>query len=192
MHSNRQPILYIIAGPNGAGKTTASFNVLPTLLNCREFVNADEIARGLSPFDVEAVAIQAGKLMLERIEFLLMQRQTFAIETTLATNSYTNLVSRAQRLGYEVHLLFFWLSSPEVAYERVARRVEEGGHNIPRGVIERRYWRGLRNLFEKFLPIVDYWAIYDNNSTTNLIAEKDSVFDEITFLKVKNLCQKKI
>ena len=192
MHSSRQPILYIIAGPNGAGKTTASFNVLPTLLNCREFVNADEIARGLSPFDVESVAIQAGKLMLERIEFLLKQGQTFAIETTLATTSYTNLVSRAQGLGYEVHLLFFWLSSPEVAYERVARRVKEGGHNIPGGVIERRYWRGLKNLFEKFMPIVDYWAIYDNNSTTNLMAEKDSVFDEITFLKVKNLCQKKI
>ena len=117
MHSSQQPILYIIAGPNGAGKTTASFNVLPTLLNCREFVNADEIARGLSPFDVESVAIQAGKLMLERIEFLLKQGQTFAIETTLVTNSYTNLVSRAHALGYEVHLLFFWLSSPEVAYE---------------------------------------------------------------------------
>ena len=191
MHSSQQPILYIIAGPNGAGKTTASFNVLPTLLNCREFVNADEIARGLSPFDVESVAIQAGKLMLERIEFLLKQRQTFAIETTLATNSYTNLVSRAHALGYEVHLLFFWLSSPEVAYERVARRVEEGGHNIPRGVIERRYWRGLRNLFEKFMPIVDYWAIYDNNSSSALIASSSNNTDINTLNKIKTECQNK-
>lgn len=191
MHSSQQPILYIIAGPNGAGKTTASFNVLPTLLNCREFVNADEIARGLSPFDVESVAIQAGKLMLERIEFLLKQGQTFAIETTLATTSYTNLVSRAQGLGYEVHLLFFWLSSPEVAYERVARRVEEGGHNIPRGVIERRYWRGLKNLFEKFIPIVDYWAIYDNNSSSVLIASSSNNTNNNTLNKIKTECQNK-
>ena len=191
MHSSQQPILYIIAGPNGAGKTTASFNVLPTLLNCREFVNADEIARGLSPFDVESVAIQAGKLMLERIEFLLKQGQTFAIETTLSTTSYTNLVSRAQGLGYEVHLLFFWLSSPEVAYERVARRVEEGGHNIPRGVIERRYWRGLRNLFEKFMPIVDYWAIYDNNSSSVLIASSSNNINNNTLKKIKTECQNK-
>ena len=191
MHSSQQPILYIIAGPNGAGKTTASFNVLPTLLNCREFVNADEIARGLSPFDVESVAIQAGKLMLERIEFLLKQGQTFAIETTLATTSYTNLVSRAQGLGYKVHLLFFWLSSPEVAYERVARRVEEGGHNIPRGVIERRYWRGLRNLFEKFMPIVDYWAIYDNNSSSVLIASSSNNINNNTLNKIKTECQNK-
>ena len=191
MQSSQQPILYIIAGPNGAGKTTASFNVLPTLLNCREFVNADEIARGLSPFDVESVAIQAGKLMLERIEFLLKQGHTFAIETTLATNSYTNLVSRAQGLGYEVHLLFFWLSSPEVAYERVARRVEEGVHNIPRGVIERRYWRGLRNLFEKFMSIVDYWAFYDNNSSSVLIASSSNNTDNNTLNKIKTECQNK-
>ena len=185
MNSNNKPILYIIAGPNGAGKTTASFSVLPTLLSCREFVNADEIARGLSPFDVDSVAIQAGKIMLERIEFLLNQRQTFAIETTLATKSYTNLVARAKESGYEVHLLFFWLSSPEMACERVETRVREGGHNIPLPVIVRRYWRGLQNLFEKFIPIVDYWAIYDNNSSTRLIADKDKIFEIGTFLKMK-------
>ena len=183
----QQPILYIIAGPNGAGKTTASFNVLPTLLNCREFVNADEIAKGLSPFDVESVAIQAGKLMLERIDFLLCQKVTFAIETTLATGSYTKLVSKAKMLGFEVQLLFFWLKSPDIAYERVARRVQEGGHNIPLDVIERRYWRGLANLFEKFMPIVDYWAIYDNNNVSgSIIAETDMVFDQTNFNKIKN------
>ena len=126
-----KPILYIIAGCNGAGKTTASYSVLPDLLNCREFVNADEIAKGLSPFNPESVAIEAGKLMLQRINLLLCQRKTFAIETTLATRSYASLIKRAHEKGYQVVLLFFWLSSPEMAIERVAKRVSEGGHNIP-------------------------------------------------------------
>ncbi|MDE5941645.1 MAG: zeta toxin family protein, partial [Muribaculaceae bacterium] len=101
------PTLYIIAGCNGAGKTTASYSVLPDLLECREFVNADEIAKGLSPFNPESVAIEAGKLMLQRIDLLLSQRKTFAIETTLATRSYSSLVKRAQKNGYHVVLLFF-------------------------------------------------------------------------------------
>lgn len=122
----QKPNLYIIAGCNGAGKTTASFNVLPQILNCREFVNADEIAKGLSPFRPESVAIQAGKLMLERIESLLHENVSFAIETTMATRSYKNLVLRAQEKGYNVSLLFFWLESPEMACERVHKRVSEG------------------------------------------------------------------
>ena len=105
----QQPNLYIISGPNGAGKTTASYNLLPQVLHCPNFVNADEIARGLSPFAPEAVAIQAGRIMLQRIEELLPQRVDFAIETTLATRSYVRLVRRAQALGYKVHLIFFFL-----------------------------------------------------------------------------------
>ena len=128
---NYHPILYIIAGPNGAGKTTASMNILPDLLDCKEFVNADEIAKGLSPFKPEEVAVQAGKLMLERINSLLSLRVSFAIETTLATRSYKKLVEQAQSLGYSVQLLFFWLESPEMACQRVAKRVSEGGHDIP-------------------------------------------------------------
>ena len=131
--------LYIISGCNGAGKTTASYSVLPKLLDCKQFVNADEIAKGLSPFCPESVAIQAGKLMLLRIEELLATDETFSIETTLATRSYSELVKRAQEKGYKVTLLYFWLSSPELAVERVARRVREGGHNIPKDVIYRRY-----------------------------------------------------
>lgn len=104
--------LYIIAGCNGAGKTTASFTVLPEMLNCREFVNADEIAKGLSPFNPEGVAIQAGRLMIDRIIHLLKDGETFAFETTLATRSYVNLIQRAQKRGYFVTLLFFSLSSP--------------------------------------------------------------------------------
>jgi len=154
--------LYIISGCNGAGKTTASYTVLPEVLDCREFVNADEIARGLSPFNPESVAIEAGRLMLERIECLLGLGASFAIETTLATRSYIRLVERAQMQGYTVHLLYFWLESPELAIERVAQRVSEGGHNIPEQTIRRRYKLGLSNLVRLFIPIVDEWYLFDN------------------------------
>uniref|UniRef100_A0AB33JUV6 Zeta toxin family protein n=3 Tax=unclassified Prevotella TaxID=2638335 RepID=A0AB33JUV6_9BACT len=160
--------LYILSGCNGAGKTTASFTILPEILQCREFVNADEIAKGLSPFAPESVAIEAGRLMLERIDILLKEGTDFSIETTLATRSYANLVYRAQHLGYEVILLYFWLSSPVVAKHRVAQRVSLGGHNIPNNIIERRYYLGLRNLFHIFMPIVDEWMLIDNS---NLKAE---------------------
>lgn len=155
--------LYIIAGCNGAGKTTASYTVLPEILHCKEFVNADEIARGLSPFNPESVAIEAGRLMLQRIEDLLAKDETFSIETTLATKSYINLVRRAQTKGYSVNLLFFWLKTPELANLRVAERVANGGHNIPKDVIKRRYVAGLSNLFNLFMKEVDSWVIYNNS-----------------------------
>lgn len=155
--------LYIISGCNGAGKTTASYTVLPEILDCREFVNADEIARGLSPFNPESVAIDAGRLMLRRIEELLEKEETFSIETTLSTKSYLNLVRRAQSKGYSVSILFFWLRTPELAIQRVAERVQNGGHNIPEDIIRRRYVAGIRNLLNLFIPEVDYWDIYDNS-----------------------------
>ena len=154
--------LYIISGCNGAGKTTASYTVLPEILDCREYVNADEIAKGLSPFNPESVAIEAGRLMLERIDYLMTAVVSFSIETTLATKSYVNLVRRAHKQGYNVKLLFFWLESPEMAKLRVAERVAKGGHNIPEDVIERRYYAGIRNLFNLFMNEVDYWAIFMN------------------------------
>ena len=154
--------LYIISGCNGAGKTTASYTVLPEILDCREYVNADEIAKGLSPFNPESVAIEAGRLMLERIDYLMTAGVSFSIETTLATKSYVNLVRRAHKQGYNVKLLFFWLESPEMAKLRVAERVAKGGHNIPEEVIERRYYAGIRNLFNLFMNEVDYWAIFMN------------------------------
>lgn len=155
--------LYIISGCNGAGKTTASYTVLPEILNCKEFVNADEIARGLSPFNPESVAIEAGRLMLQRIDFLLEKDISFSIETTLSTKSYINLVRRAQEKGFSVRILFFWLNSPELAIRRVAERVAKGGHNIPEPIIRRRYTAGLKNLFNLFMDQVDYWDIYDNS-----------------------------
>ncbi|MBD5175452.1 MAG: AAA family ATPase [Bacteroidales bacterium] len=185
------PKLYIIAGCNGAGKTTASYSVLPEILKCREFVNADEIAKGLSPFNPESMAIQAGKLMLLRIDELLAERKTFAIETTLATRSYADLVKRAQADGYQVILLFFWLSSPEMAVERVAKRVREGGHNIPTETIYRRYWAGLKNFFDIFAPIVDYWMFVDNIDHPIQIATSRTVFNNDLFTSIKNLCLKK-
>jgi predicted ABC-type ATPase len=169
--------LYIISGCNGAGKTTASYTVLPEILNCKEFVNADEIARGLSPFNPSSVAIEAGKLMLQRIEELLKRNETFSIETTLATRSYVNLVKQAQEQGYSIRLLFFWLSTPELAVKRVAERVSKGGHDIPQDIIRRRYVAGINNLFKLFMPIVNYWAIFDNSETPRkkvAIGGKDS------------------
>ena len=183
------PILYIIAGCNGAGKTTASYSVLPDLLNCREFVNADEIAKGLSPFNPESVAIEAGKLMLQRINLLLNQGKTFAIETTLATRSYASLVKTAQERGYQVVLLYFWLPSPEMAIERVAKRVCEGGHNIPTETIMRRYWLGLQNFFHIFAPIVDSWMFFENENKTVLIANNRQIHNSSKFLKIQESCQ---
>ncbi|MBQ9654703.1 MAG: zeta toxin family protein [Prevotella sp.] len=155
--------LYIISGCNGAGKTTASYTVLPEILHCREFVNADEIAKGLSPFNPESVAIEAGRLMLKRIDELLEKDETFSIETTLATKSYISLVRKAQAKGYSVKVLFFWLNSPELAMMRVAERVANGGHNIPEEIIRRRYVAGISNLFNLFAKEVDSWVIFDNS-----------------------------
>lgn len=183
------PTLYIIAGCNGAGKTTASYSVLPDLLECREFVNADEIAKGLSPFNPESVAIEAGKLMLQRINLLLNQGKTFAIETTLATRSYASLVKRAQEKGYHVMLLFFWLPSPEMAVMRVAKRVSEGGHNIPAETIHRRYWLGLHNFFTIFSSIVDTWIFYHNEDEAVKLSSSEEANDNPIFNKLKELCQ---
>ena len=160
------PNLYIIAGCNGAGKTTASFTILPEMLNCKEFVNADSIAAGLSPFNPESVAIEAGRLMLSRIHELMGAGVDFAFETTLATRSYVSLVKTAQELGYKVTLLFIWIDSPATAMQRVAERVVKGGHDIPSEVIERRYYRGLFNLFNLYIPICDTWMVVNNEGVT--------------------------
>jgi predicted ABC-type ATPase len=166
------PQLYIISGCNGAGKTTASFTILPEILDCKEFVNADEIARGLSPFQPEKVAIEAGKIMLRRIDELLKEKTDFAIETTLASKTYKNTILSAKKNGYNVTLVYFWLNSVELAQERVKARVKEGGHNIDSEVIYRRYFAGIRNLFDIYLPIVDMAIIYDNSNINHVLAAK--------------------
>ena len=187
------PNLYIISGCNGAGKTTASFTVLPEMLGCREFVNADEIARGLSPFQPEKVAVEAGRIMLQRIDELLRKKKDFAIETTLATRSYAQTIKRARESGYNVTLVYFWLASPELAIQRVKNRVAEGGHHIPEDVIRRRYKKGVKNLFELFISICDYWIIIDNSQTPyNIVAEGQEeqelkIQNQSVWEKLKNL-----
>lgn len=182
--------LYIIAGCNGAGKTSASISILPQILDCKEFVNADEIAKGLSPFNPESVAIEAGRLMLQRINVLLEGDNSFSIETTLSTKSYKSLIQRAKGKGFYIQLLFFWLPSPEYAEKRVAQRVREGGHNIPTDVIHRRYWAGIKNLFEIYIPIVDSWMLIKNTKKREIVAQKDKEFEiinkETLFNKIKN------
>ena len=171
---SKLPKLYIIAGCNGAGKTTASFTILPEVLDCKEFINADEIAKGLSPFQPESVAMQAGRIMLARMDELLQKGETFAFETTLATKSYKQKIEWAQANGYEVTLLFFWLDSPNMAKKRVAQRVAEGGHSIPLETIERRYYNGIANLFAIYIDMVDICYIFDNSEgRKELIAQKE-------------------
>jgi predicted ABC-type ATPase len=185
--------LFIISGCNGAGKTTASFTILVDTLDCKEFINADEIAKGLSPFQPETVAFEAGRIMLGRINELLNKNVSFSFETTLSTKSYKNLILKAQKQGYKVTLLFFWLQTIELAKERVRIRVLEGGHNIPSDVIERRYLRGVRNLFDIYLKIVDVALIFDNSiGKHQLIAQTNQekqlkIIDEINFGKLKNI-----
>lgn len=166
--------LYIIAGCNGAGKTTASFTILPEILDCKEFVNADEIAKGLSPFQPELVSFESGRIMLNRINELLSDNKSFAFETTLSTKSYKNKIIKAKQKGYRVTLLFFWLQTTDLAKARVKTRVAEGGHNIEPEVIERRYIRGIKNLFDIYLPIVDGALLFDNSEGKHeLIADKE-------------------
>jgi predicted ABC-type ATPase len=185
--------LYIIAGCNGAGKTTASFTILPEIIECKEFVNADEIAKGLSPFQPEKVAFESGRIMLKRITELLFDNQSFAFETTLSTKSYKSKILEAKEKGYTVTLLFFWLQNVELAKARVKMRVSEGGHNIEPEIIERRYFRGIKNLFKIYLPIVDGAIIFDNsNGKHELLAEKTvdgqlNIIDSIKFNELKNL-----
>lgn len=188
--------LYIIAGCNGAGKTTASFTILPEILGCKEFINADEIAKGLSPFKPESVAVQAGRIMLTRIDELLQKGETFAFETTLATKSYKQKIEWAQANGYEVTLLFFWLDSPNIAKERVAQRVAEGGHNIPLETIERRYYNGIANLFTIYIDMVDICYIFDNSQgertpiAKKYKGEKEIIYNTDLYNQMKNSYEK--
>lgn len=189
--------LYIIAGCNGAGKTTASMLLLPEILDCQEFVNADEIAKGISPFHPEEVAIQAGKLMLERINVLVEGEKSFAIETTLSTKSYKLLVDKAHQKGFKVQLVFFWLPNPIQAVERVSVRVREGGHDIPRDVILRRYSTGIYNLFNIYMNIVDSWIVVENFNTPRTVIADGSingtlnVYSEELFLKLKSYVRRR-
>ncbi len=169
------PRIFMISGPNGAGKTTTAMALMPDLLECEEYVNADAIAAGLSPFKPEATAIQAGRLMLLRIRELAKQKKDFAFETTMASRSFLPFLQQCKAEGYSVHLLFLWLHSPQLALKRVASRVLNGGHHVPDEFVERRYKSGLDNFFNLYIPIADTWLLYDNSSRApSIIAQKGS------------------
>ncbi len=172
--------LYIIAGCNGAGKTTASMTVLPEILNCYEFVNADEIAKGLSPFQPEKVAIEAGRIMLKRLKDLLESGVDFAFETTLSTRSYVSFIKEAVLKDYKITLIFVYLKNVELAKKRVRERVTRGGHNIEDDVIERRYVAGLKNFFQLYMQICHFWIMVDNSAENfDLIETANGEFENV-------------
>lgn len=188
------PYLYVIAGCNGAGKTTASYTILPEMLGCKEFVNSDEIAKGLSPFNSDSitVAVEASRIMYRRIRELIAAEKTFALETTLASRSIAKLLLGAQEKGYYVTLLYFWLNTPDLAVERVKNRVAAGGHNVTEVTVRRRYDAGIHNLFELYLPICDYWLITDNSlSPMEVIAkgfrdQKKEIYNTFIYNKLQD------
>lgn len=157
------PKMYIISGCNGSGKTTASYTVLPEMLECGQFINSDEFAKSLSPFDPSAASVSASRYMLMKFKYLLEQKQNFGIETTLSTRSLLKMVKAAQNDGYEVTILYFWLNSPDLAIKRVKDRVEAGGHNIHEDVIRRRYQRGIEYFFKDYMLVCDRWILADNS-----------------------------
>ena len=187
------PYLYIISGRNGAGKTTASYTILPEMLGCKEFVNSDEIAKGLSPFNADsiAVAVEASRIMYKRIRELISANKTFALETTLASRSIARLLQNAQETGYYVTLLYFWLNTPDLAVERVRNRVMAGGQNVTESTVRRRYVTGIQNLFQLYIPICDYWMITDNSlSPMEVIAKgfkngKKEIYNTVVYNKLE-------
>jgi predicted ABC-type ATPase len=173
MRSDIAKTAVVVGGPNGAGKTTWALKNLPTTLHIGEFVNADEIARGLSPFDPDASAMAAGRVMLDRLDTLVSAGNSFAFETTCASRRHPRFLMKCRTLGYEITLVFLWLPSADIALSRVARRVSQGGHRIPDEVVVRRYSAGLRMMRQLFLPLADFAFIYDNSDHGGtLIAER--------------------
>ena len=162
----KKPKLYLIAGPNESGKTTFAEKFLPHYVECFEFVNADLIAKGLSPFSPSTVAIKAGKILLEQIADCARRKADFAFETTLAGRGYVAILERMKQNGYEIHLIFLWLPDVKLALARVADRVSKGGHNIPEHDVKRRFLRGLRNLFHVYRPLFNTWTLFDNATGT--------------------------
>ncbi len=166
--------IVVIAGPNGAGKTTFAREFLPHEANCPDFINADLIAAGLSPFQPETVALRAGRLMLEEIHDRIRQGRSFAFETTLSGRTYANLLRDCRKQGYHILLVFLTLPSADMALARVTSRVAQGGHNVPEADVRRRFESGVKNFHELYKDIVDAWTLYDNSGTAPKVIERGS------------------
>lgn len=158
------PNVYIIAGPNGAGKTTFAREFLPNYADCRNFINADLIAEGISPFAPEAASVRAGRLMLEEIALSMGRGEEFGFETTLSGRGHLNLVRQLKKRGYSVHFFYLWVPSVELALARIRERVSRGGHDVPEAVVRRRFERSMRNFFLHYRPLGDSWTLYDNRA----------------------------
>ena len=186
------PRLFIISGCNGSGKTTASYALLPEMLGCSEFVNSDEFAKSLAPFNPEKAYVGASRYMLLTMRSLLDRKADFCIETTLATRSLLKTIKVAQEQGYYVTILYFWIDSPEIAIARVKARVLAGGHNIKEETIRRRYRVGLHYLFREFMPICNRWILCDNtNVPFTVVAESSEngmiLRDPVKFSRIKSV-----
>lgn len=184
------PKLYIISGCNGSGKTTASYTLLPEMWECKYFVNSDEFAKGLSPFDPDKASLSAGRFMVKRINYLLERKEDFCIETTLSSRTLMRTIETAREYGYSITILFFWIEDVELAIHRVKARVTAGGHNVPEPTIRRRYRSGLRHFFEDYMPESDRWMLADNTTVPfKLVAQgwqKNMVVqDNIKFEAIK-------
>jgi len=158
-----QPTCYIIAGPNGVGKTTFAQRFLPRYSGTREFVNADLIAQGLSPLNPEGAAIQAGRLMLTRLQDLAEKRVDFAFETTLSGKGYLRVLRSMKAQGYSIHLYFLWTTDVELTRLRIVQRVRKGGHDIPDEIVDRRYRKCIANFFLHYRPLADAWRLFDSS-----------------------------
>jgi predicted ABC-type ATPase len=157
-----KPILYLIAGCNGAGKTTFAKQFLPHEVKCLNFLNADLIAQGLSPFNTQAAALKAGRLLLEEFRRLVERRESFALESTLSGTTYLNLFKQVRQCGFQIYLHYLWLPNPAVAIARVQERVKKGGHHVPVADIRRRFGRGLKHFADDYAPLADRWAVWDS------------------------------
>ncbi len=179
MSAPRPPRVVVLAGVNGAGKTTASRELLANVLKIPTFVNADAIARGLNGLNPEAEAVRAGRIMLTQLDELAKERADFAFETTLAARTYAGWQANLRATGYEVHLYYYWIDSPELAINRVAGRVRSGGHHVPEETIRQRYGRSVRNFFELYRPVADVWEVYDNSHGQRALLAFGSIDDEL-------------
>lgn len=181
--------IYIIAGPNGSGKTTFAKKFLPDYAECPNFVNADLIAQGLSPFSPRSVAIKAGKLVLAQIHEFAEKGVDFGFESTLSGKSYVKLLKKLKEKGYQLHLFFLWIPGPQLAINRIKGRVAEGGHDVPIRDIRRRFGRSIDNFLKLYQPLLDSWIIFNNAGINPALIAKSNfakiiVLDEQLFNKI--------